>query len=71
MATKIPNGCKIDQTAKKFMYQHLPLQDPTKCIQIGIFVFENIPSGNPAQHTLELLTGSSDVAKKTHVGLSV
>jgi hypothetical protein len=34
MAIKIPNGCKIDQ--------HLPLQDPSKFTQIGIFVFKKI-----------------------------
>jgi hypothetical protein len=35
---------KIDKTDKK--YQHLPLQDLAKFTQIGIFGFENIPSGN-------------------------
>jgi hypothetical protein len=34
-----PNGHKIDQ--------HLPLQDPPKNTKTGIFVFENMPSGNP------------------------
>jgi hypothetical protein len=28
-------------------YQHFPYQDPPKYIQIGIFRFENKPSGNP------------------------
>jgi hypothetical protein len=33
----IPNGCKIDQMAKKCIYhQHLPLQDSPKFTQIGI-----------------------------------
>jgi hypothetical protein len=32
--------------AIKYMYQHLPMQDPPKCTQIGIFGFENIASGN-------------------------
>jgi hypothetical protein len=36
----IPNGHKI--------YQHLPLQDPSKFTPIGIFGLKNIPSGNPA-----------------------
>jgi hypothetical protein len=35
----IPNGHKL--------YQHFPFQDPPKYTQIGIFGFENIPSGNP------------------------
>jgi hypothetical protein len=34
-----PNGYKI--------YQHLPVKDPQKFTQIGIFDFENTPSGNP------------------------
>jgi hypothetical protein len=34
-----PNGHKI--------YQHFPLLDPPKLSQIGIFGFENKPSGNP------------------------
>jgi hypothetical protein len=41
MAVKIPDGHKI--------YQHLPLKDPLKLIQICIdFWSENKPSGNPA-----------------------
>jgi hypothetical protein len=35
----IPIGRKI--------YQHIPLQKPSKFTQIGILGFENIPSGNP------------------------
>jgi hypothetical protein len=30
-------------------YQQLPLQGPSKFTQIGIFWFENIPSGNPVE----------------------
>jgi hypothetical protein len=43
MATKIPkghkntNGRKRNQTAIKRTYEHLPLLDPTKFTQIGIF----------------------------------
>jgi hypothetical protein len=29
------------------MYQHLQLQDPPKFTQIGNFLFETMPSGNP------------------------
>jgi hypothetical protein len=29
------------------MYQHLPLQHPTKFTQIRIFLYENTPTGNP------------------------
>jgi hypothetical protein len=29
------------------IYQHLSLQGPSKITQIGIFLFENTPSGNP------------------------
>jgi hypothetical protein len=36
-----PNGHKISQ--------HLPLQDPTKFTQIGIW--ENMPSGTPARES--------------------
>jgi hypothetical protein len=39
MAVKYTKWTKI--------YQHLPLQDPKKFTQFGIFWFENIPSGNP------------------------
>jgi hypothetical protein len=35
----IPNG--------HIKNQHLPVQDPPKFTQIGIFGVENIPSGNP------------------------
>jgi hypothetical protein len=38
---KLPNGRK--------MYQHVPLQETPKFTQIGIFCFENVPSGSPAQ----------------------
>jgi hypothetical protein len=33
------------------MNQHLPLQDRQKFTQIGIFGFENIPSGTPEATT--------------------
>jgi hypothetical protein len=39
----IPNGHKI--------YQYVPFQGPPKYTQIGIFWFENIPSGNPGRKT--------------------
>jgi hypothetical protein len=39
MPLKRPNGDKI--------YQHIPLQDLPNFSQIGIFGFENMPSGNP------------------------
>jgi hypothetical protein len=32
-----PNGHKIDQMGVNVIYQHLPLQDPPKLTQIGIF----------------------------------
>jgi hypothetical protein len=35
----IPNGLRI--------YQPFPFEGPPKFIQIGIFGFQNIPSGNP------------------------
>jgi hypothetical protein len=35
----IPNGHKI--------YHHFLFQGPPKCTQMGIFWFENVPSGNP------------------------
>jgi hypothetical protein len=44
----MPNGHKIKKMAIKYRYKHLPLQDPPKITQIGIFWFGNIPSGNPA-----------------------
>jgi hypothetical protein len=37
MATKIPNGRKIGRPNGHKMYTHLPLQDPRKFSQIGIF----------------------------------
>jgi hypothetical protein len=37
-----PNGHKI--------YQHFPLQDPPKFTQIGMFWFENKPSGIPGTY---------------------
>jgi hypothetical protein len=55
----IPNNHKIYQIATKYtklpqnrpkgykIYQQLPLQDPPKFTQIGIFGSENKPSGNP------------------------
>jgi hypothetical protein len=33
----IPNSRKIDKMAINVLYQHLPLQDPPKFTQIGIF----------------------------------
>jgi hypothetical protein len=33
----MPNGRKIDQMDIKYVYQHLPLLDPPKFTQIGIF----------------------------------
>jgi hypothetical protein len=44
MATKYTKWPNIDQ--------HLPFQDPPKFTQIGIFGFENIPSGNPASQRI-------------------
>jgi hypothetical protein len=35
----MPNG-------QKYMYQHLPLQDPPKLTQIGIFGLKKKTSGN-------------------------
>jgi hypothetical protein len=48
----IPNCNKIYQMAVKYSkwskkYQHFPFKDPSKFTQIGIFWFENKPSGNP------------------------
>jgi hypothetical protein len=47
------------------IYQHLQLQDPPKFTQIGIFWFENVPSGRPVpfqvlaeQHVLGMLVSS-------------
>jgi hypothetical protein len=37
----IPNG--------RIIYQHLPLHDPPKYNQIGIFGLKILPSGNPGQ----------------------
>jgi hypothetical protein len=50
----IPNSHKIYQNGGK-IDQHLLLQDPTKFTQNGIFLFENMPSGNPdwVAHTLK------------------
>jgi hypothetical protein len=42
----IPHCRKIDLPAVK-IYQHLPLQEPTKFTQIGIFGLKTVPSGNP------------------------
>jgi hypothetical protein len=44
MAVKRPNGHKI--------YQYLSLQDAPKFTQIGIFGFQNIPSGNPVRKAI-------------------
>jgi hypothetical protein len=41
----IPQGRK-NRPDDHTIYQHLPLQDPPKFTKIGIFGFENIPSGN-------------------------
>jgi hypothetical protein len=46
----IPIDCNIYQMATKYVYQHLPMQDPKKFTQIGVFGFENMPSGNTAQY---------------------
>jgi hypothetical protein len=55
----IPNNHEISQMATKYtkwlknrpkchnLSKHLPLQDPPKFTQIGIFWFINLPSGNP------------------------
>jgi hypothetical protein len=56
IAQNIPNGNKKYQIAKNIpnghkIYQHLPFQDPPKFTQIGIFWFENMPSGNPPRNT--------------------
>jgi hypothetical protein len=50
MATKIPNGRKIDQMAIKYsnIFYCKTLQNLPK---IGIVLFENIPSGNPGFKT--------------------
>jgi hypothetical protein len=47
MTTNIPNSCKIDQIAKKQtnIFRCKSLQNLTKLI----FLFENIPSGNPGE----------------------
>jgi hypothetical protein len=39
----------MDQLVIRLVYQHLPLQDLPKFTQIGIFGFENMPSGNPVE----------------------
>jgi hypothetical protein len=43
-----PNGLKIDQIVIKYT-DIFHLKDPPRLALIGIFRFENIPSGNPAQ----------------------
>jgi hypothetical protein len=43
IANKLPNGHKI--------YQPFPIQGPPKFTQIGIFVFDYTPSGNPEPYT--------------------
>jgi hypothetical protein len=54
MYTKWPQNTqsdrKTDKMTIKYVYQHLPLQDPPKFTQTGNFWFENMPSGNPG-HT--------------------
>jgi hypothetical protein len=47
MAIKYTKWLSIDQMGIK-IYQNLSLQDTAKFTQIGIFRFENMPSGNPA-----------------------
>jgi hypothetical protein len=43
----------VDQTAIKYLYQHLPLQAPPKFTQIWIFWLKiHMPSGNPARGAL-------------------
>jgi hypothetical protein len=42
----VPRSRKILPDGPKIC-QHLPSQDPPKFTQIGIFSFENKPSGNP------------------------
>jgi hypothetical protein len=37
LTQNITNGCKMVKMAVKYMYQHLPLQDPPKITQIAIF----------------------------------
>jgi hypothetical protein len=56
MATKIPNGHKIDQTVIKYTYQHVPLQDPTKFTQICIF-------GSKIYHLATMLSTGFDDQK--------
>jgi hypothetical protein len=53
MPQTIPNGNKIYKVVVKWTnlpenIQHISLQETPKLTQIGIFWFENIPSGNPA-----------------------
>jgi hypothetical protein len=49
MGGNIPNDRKISRMATKYTYQPLPLQDPPKFTQIGIFGLKIcIASGNPA-----------------------
>jgi hypothetical protein len=43
----IPNCRKVCKTFVHKIYKLLPLRDPPKFTQIGIFWSENIPSGNP------------------------
>jgi hypothetical protein len=39
----------VNLTTGHKICQEFPLQDPTKFTQIGIFLFENKPSGNPVR----------------------
>jgi hypothetical protein len=41
------------------MYQQLPFKGPPKFPQIGIFWFENKPSGNPAWMSLKVRSSVS------------
>jgi hypothetical protein len=48
----IPNCHKI--------YQHFPILGPLKFTQIGIFLFENKPSGSPARLSYDHLSIVAD-----------
>jgi hypothetical protein len=39
--------------AIEYTYQAFPFQGPPQFTKIGIFWFENIPSGNPGVHVTE------------------
>jgi hypothetical protein len=46
MVIKYPKSTKNIQNGYK-IYKHFPIYGPPKFTQIGIFGFENKPSGNP------------------------